>query len=164
MEKSSESEEFGPAFSKQSNMISYPLVKWFALFATNQKPIFNRAAGVTYASKTSADKHYVKETTEKIKAMVFAMDNKSILTKLSSRDIVSNKLNYHKSCYKDFVNKCNQKTLVEPNDELSLQNGVNKFLKANCSKKVLTYTREIYVRGIAFEASAKIRDRTRGIS
>ena len=94
--------------------------------------------------------------------MVFAMDNMSILTKLSSRDIVSNELNYHKSCYKDFVNKYNQKTLVESNDELSLQKGVNKFLKANCSKKVLTHTREIYVRGIDFEASGEIRDGTRG--
>ena len=162
MEKSSESEEFGPASSKQSNMISYPLVKWFALFTTNQKPISNRAAGVMLASKTATDKQYVKETTEKIKTMVFAMDNMSILTKLSSRDIVSNELNYHKSCYKDFVNKYNQKTLVESNDELSLQKGVNKFLKANCSKKVLTYTREIYVRGIDFEASGEIRDGTRG--
>ena len=52
-------------------MISYPLVKWFALFATNQKPIFNLAAGVMHASKTAADKQFIKETTEKIKTMVF---------------------------------------------------------------------------------------------
>ena len=52
-----------------------------------------------HASKTDADKQHVKEAHS---------------TQLSSGDIVSNKLNYHKSCcYKDFVNKYNQKKLIE---------------------------------------------------
>ena len=41
MEKSSESEEFGPTSSKSGpNVIRYPLLKWCALFGTNQTPIF----------------------------------------------------------------------------------------------------------------------------
>ena len=62
------------------------------------------AAGVMHASKTAVDKQHVEDITEK--TMAIALDNKTVLAKLSSGDIVSNK-----SCYKDFVYKYNQKTL-----------------------------------------------------
>ena len=73
-----------------------------------------------YASKTDADKQIVKEAKEKIKTMAIAFGNKPILAKLSSGDIVSNELNYHKSRSKDFMNKHNQKTFVESNQDVSL--------------------------------------------
>ena len=82
-----------------------------------------------HVSKTAVEILHCRERTEKIKTMAIAFDNKAILAVLSCGDIVSNKLNYHKSCYKDFVNKYNQKTLVESNREVSLQNQVKEFGK-----------------------------------
>ena len=55
------------------------------------------------------------------------------------------------------MNKYNQKTLVESNGEVSLQNEVNEFWKAVCFNKVMTYIRETYIRGIDFEASALLK-------
>ena len=109
------------------------------------------------AFKTAVDKQHVKETTEKIKTMTVVQDNKPILAKLSSGDIATNKLNQHKACYKDLVNKYNQKTRAESNREVSLQNEVNEFWKAVCFNKVITHIRETYVRGIDFEANALIK-------
>ena len=82
------------------------------------------AVRVMHASKTAVNKQHVKKTTKKIKTM--AMDNKPILAKLSSGDIATNELNYHQFCYQDFVNKYNQKVLVESNQEVSLKHQVNK--------------------------------------
>ena len=73
MEKSSESEEFGPTSLKRSYVIHYPLVKW---------------SEVMHASKTAVNKQHVKETTGKIWTMAIALDNKPILCKLSNIDIV----------------------------------------------------------------------------
>ena len=109
------------------------------------------------AFKTAVDKKHVKETTEKIKTMAVVQDNKPIHAKLSSGDIASNKLNQHRACYKDLVNKYNQKTRAESNREVSLQNEVNEFQKAVCFNKVITHIREEYVRGIDFEANALIK-------
>ena len=95
------------------------------------------AAGVMHVSKTAVGKQHVKETTEKIKTMVTALDNKPIFAKVSSGDTVQSKLNYHKSCYKDFVNRYNEKAVVEFNQEVSMQNKVNEFWKAVCFNKVI---------------------------
>ena len=63
-------------------------------FICNKRDTNFRAAGLIHASKTAVDKQHVKETTEKIKAMAIALDNKPILNKLSSGNTVSNELNY----------------------------------------------------------------------
>ena len=89
--------------------------------------------------------------------MAIALDNKPILAKLSSGYMTLNKLNYHKSCYKDFVNKYNQKALVESNRVISLENEVNEFWNAVCFNKVITHITETYVRGIDLEASALLK-------
>ena len=128
-----------------------------ACFNSNKPDKNLCAAGVMHASKPAVDKQHVKETTEKIKTMAIALDNKSILAKLSSGDIVLNELNYHKSCCKDFVNKYNQKALAESNQEVSLQNEVNEFWKVVCFNKVMMNIRETDVRGIDFEASALLK-------
>ena len=49
--------------------------------------------------------------------------------------LVTNKLNYHKSCHKDVVNKYKQKVIAEFNRDASLQNEVNEFWKAVCFNK-----------------------------
>ena len=140
MEKSSESKKFGLTSSNQSKRVSLPL-SGMVCFICNK--LDRSAAGVMHASKTAVDKQHVKETIEKIKTMIIALDNKSSLAKLSSGDIASKKLNYHKPCYN------------ESNREVSLQNDVNEFWKAVCLNKVITHVRETYVSSIHFEASAK---------
>ena len=120
MEKSSESEEFRRTSSKRSKCVPLPLDMVF--FICNKPDTKFCAAGVKHASKAAVDKQHVKKTTEKTKTMATDLDNKPILAKLSSGDILSNELNYHKTCYKDFVNKYNQKSLAESNREVSLQN------------------------------------------
>ena len=99
MEKSSGSKEFGPKSLKRSKRVSLHLGQ-MVCFICN-KPATNLcAARVMHASKTAADKQHVKETSEKINTTVIGLDNKPILAKLSSGDILSNELNYHKSCLK----------------------------------------------------------------
>ena len=120
MEKSSESEEFRHTSSKRSKCVPLPID--MVCFICNKPDTKLCAAGVKHASKAAVDKQHVKKTTEKIKTMATDLDNKPILAKLSSGDILSNELNYHKSCYKDFVNKYNQKSLAGSNREVSLQN------------------------------------------
>ena len=110
-----------------------------------------------HTSKIAVDKQHIKETKGKVKTMAIALGNKPILAKLSRGDIVSNGLNYHKSCYKDFVSKYNQKVLAESNQKASLQNEVNGFWKAVCFKKVITHIRETCVRDIDFEVSALLK-------
>ena len=155
MEKSSESKEFGPKSLKRSKRVSLHLGQ-MVCFICN-KPATNLcAARVMHASKTAADKQHVKETSEKINTIVIGLDNKPILAKLSSGDIVSNELNYQKSCYKDLAKKYNQKSLAESNREVSLRNEINEFWKAVCFNKAIMHLRETYVRGIDFEASPLI--------
>ena len=87
-----------------------------------------------------------------------SMSKKPILAQLSSGDIVLNELNYHKSCcYKDSVNKYNQKKLIESNREISMQNEVKQFWKAVCFNKVIPHIREAYVGGIDFETSVLLK-------
>ena len=69
------------------------------------------AVRVMHTSKTVVDKEHLKEITEKIKTMEIALDNKlNCLVEIL----------YHKSCYKDFLNKYNQKPLVKSHREVSL--------------------------------------------
>ena len=159
MEKSSESKEFGPKSLKRSKRVSLHLGQ-MVCFICN-KPATNLcAARVMHASKTAADKQHVKETSEKINTIVIGLGNKPILAKLSSGDIVSNELNYQKSCYKDLAKKYNQKSLAESNWEVSLRNEINEFWKAVCFNKAIMHIRETYVRGIDFEASPLINGLT----
>ena len=76
MEKSSESEGFGLTSSKQSKRVPLFFVEMVCFIW--DKPDANIcAAAVMHASRTAVDKQPVKETTEKIKAMAIALDNKS---------------------------------------------------------------------------------------
>ena len=155
-EKASEPDESGPTSSKRCKRDSIPLGEMVCFIC--KKPDKNLcAAGVMHGSKTAVDKQHVEDMTEKIKTMAIALDNKTVLAKLFSGDIVSNELNYHKSCYKDFVCKYNQKTLEESNREASLQNEIDEFWKAVCFNKVIKHMRETYVTGIDFEASALLK-------
>ena len=99
--------------------VSLPLGK-MVCFICNKPDMNLCAARKIHASKTAVDKQGVKETKEKIKTMAIALNNKLILANLSSGDIVLNEMNYHKSCYKGFMNQSNQKTLVESNQEVAL--------------------------------------------
>ena len=155
-EKYSESEEFSPTSSKWPKRVSLPLGQ-IVHFICNKSDTSLCIAGVLHASKTAVDKQNVKEKTEKIKTMSIALDSKPILAKLFSGVIVSNELNYHKTYFKDFLNKYNQKVLAGSNREVSLQNEVNEFWKAVCFKKMRTLIRETYVRSINFEASALLK-------
>ena len=123
IEKSSESEEFNPTSPKRSKRVSLPFAEMVS-FIYNTPDMSLCAIRVMHASKTAVEEQHVKKTIKKIKTMT--IDNKPILAKLSSGDIATNELIYHKFCYKDFVNKYNQKMLVESNQEVSLKHQVNK--------------------------------------
>ena len=86
--------------------------------------------------------------------MAIALNNQVILSKFSSGDVASNELNYHKSCYRDFLNQYDQKIRKDSSREEALKNELDEFWKAVCFNKVVTHVKETYVTGIDFEAKA----------
>ena len=89
MEKSKVSEEFGPTSLRLSKHDSLPLGEMACLICYKEDTSLC-AAGVMHASKTAVDNRAIVN----IKTMVIALNNKPILTKLSSGDVISNELNY----------------------------------------------------------------------
>ena len=62
-----------------------------------------------HAKADVLNEQHVKDFTEKVKKMALAVDKMNIYAKVSCGTVRTNELNYHKTCYKQFLNNYNQK-------------------------------------------------------
>ena len=60
------------------------------------------AAGTLHATTKKVKLDHVTIFTEKLKSMAVEVGNNDVLPKLSSGDVASNEIFYHKICYRNF--------------------------------------------------------------
>ena len=99
------------------------------------------AACTFHATKNKVDINHLSNLTEKWKTMAAKLGYREPLSQLSSGDIVSNELYYHKStiknCYVQFCNEYKRASKTSDEDEAN-----NKWLKALALNKIIYYVTE----------------------
>ena len=74
------------------------------------------AAGTSHATTKKVKLDHVTILTEKLKSMAVEVGNGDVLSKLSSWDVASNEIYYHKICYINFRTQYRDTVQKKPND------------------------------------------------
>ena len=67
------------------------------------------AAGTLHTTSKNIHLKHVFSFTEKLKGMALVLGKNKVLSKLSSGDVAPDQLYYHRSCYKTFLSRYQQK-------------------------------------------------------
>ena len=95
------------------------------------------AAGTLYATETKTKHEHVNQLTEKWKNMAALLEKTYLLNQLSSVDVASNELYYHRRCKTKFDNECRDATRKKSTED---QN--EEWIKELTWSKMVCYVRE----------------------
>ena len=74
--------------------------------------------------------------------MALFLNDSKLLPKLSTGDVISNELFYHKNCYKSYINKYRSAANASKNAQSSSKNINDDYIRAMSFNKIITYVYE----------------------
>ena len=118
-----------------------PLGKLICLFCLKSDG-FLCEAGTMHATNDKVDNQHVQELTAKIKRQALKLGETEILSKLSTGDLASNKIYYHKACLTKFSNRI--RSVISKNENIeNFSTAINQeFQKEFKFNKIINYIHE----------------------
>ena len=139
--KSEETEDECPSKRTRRNneKINFGEAKCLFCLQTDQKTNMS-AAGTYHATDKKTDKSHVAKLTKQLIAYALKLNKSHIVETLSSGDVTSNEIWYHKWCYHRFINEYDAAIKLEAKDTESKND--EEFYKAISFRKIVNFIQE----------------------
>ena len=113
------------------------------------------AAGTKHASSSKVKTVHVGTLTSKLRDMALFLNDSKLLPKLSTGDVISNELFYHKVCYLEYLNRHRSAVNASKRAMLNSNEEDAEYIKAMCFNRIMMH---IYEKGqeqdnVSFEVS-----------